>query len=111
MQTRLKNFRLFFLNVYQNLLANDIQIASRNFVAFRNVCPLSIIAFENSLLWISLGCDPAPLCVNPNDSILDVSLIQGISFGVLSSTGEEAIIIEFDAIIGVLTLEFNKIRI
>ena len=66
------------------------------------------IALWIGLYWISIGCDSAHLCENPNDSILGMSLSQGILLDLLSSLGEETIHVEFDATIRVLTLEFNK---
>ena len=100
------------MNLYRNLPANDIiYTTSRNSLAFQIVYPLLIIAFWISLHWISIGNDAAHLCENPNDSILGLSLSQGISLGVLSFMGEEMIHAEFDATIAVLILEFYKTEI
>ena len=107
--TKLIHFGVFFLNLYRNILTNDIKYTtSRNSEAFLKVCPLSRIAFEKRIVCSSFGCDSAHLCVNPNYSILDVFLGLPLSIDELVATGEGMTYREFDSTIGVITLQFTK---
>ena len=97
------------MNLYRNLLTNDIKYTtSRNSEAFLKVYPLPRIAFEKRIVCSSFGCDFAHLCVNPNDTILDVFLGLSLSISELVAISEGMTCEEFDSTIGVITLQFTK---
>ena len=54
------------------------------------------------------GSDTTHLCVNPDDSILDVFLGLPLSISELVATDEGMACEEFDSTIGVITLQFAK---